>query len=338
MNNKIHWPAGAALLVVAAEAAQAEVVFDGSLGPVATLSGAFEIPNSYGTQVGANLFHSFARFNVNPGESATFTSNFGGLTAHVIGRVTGGAPSIIDGGLSSSIAGASLWLVNPDGLIFGPGAVLDVDGGFYASTADFLAFEDGGLFAATDPGASMLTVATPAAFGFRDANVAPIEAGAATLGVREGERLSLVGGDLVLTGTTLLAPSGVIDLGSVAGAGTMRPTLEVGSVADFGAVTLRGANVDTTAASGGEIHIRGGRLVLEMSTFLTANTVGADTTARGGDIRLDVNEAAILGGSQLSSTTFGAGNGGLIRLNAVGDVNIEGSVGGTPAGIFANVR
>jgi len=114
----------------------AEVVFDGTLGPGGSLSGNFDIPDSFGTQVGSNLFHSFSTFNINTGESATFTSSFTGVTDNVIGRVTGGSLSTIDGLLASTIPGAAIWLINPNGVVFGDNASLSVPGAFHVSTAD----------------------------------------------------------------------------------------------------------------------------------------------------------------------------------------------------------
>jgi large exoprotein involved in heme utilization and adhesion len=68
----------------------AQIVVDGTLGGAGPLTGpAFEIPDTLGTQVGGNLFHSFSDFNVRAGESATFTSAFMGPTANVIARVSG---------------------------------------------------------------------------------------------------------------------------------------------------------------------------------------------------------------------------------------------------------
>jgi filamentous hemagglutinin family protein len=328
---------GAAVLI-AAGVVRAEVVFDGTLGPAGALSGIFEISNTQGTQVGGNLFHSFATFNINAGERATFRSDFAGTTTNVIGRVTGGALSTIDGVLSSTISDATLWIINPQGVVFGAGAMLDVDGGFHASTADFLLLEDGSRFTAAPGGGTTLTVANPAAFGFLDATIAPITGAAAVLEVGEGERLSLVGGDVTLDGTELFAPNGVISVGSVAGAGTLSVDLAPQGIGAFGAVTLRDASVVTSAASGGKIQIRGGQFVMDAGSYVTANTEGADAANRGGDILLDVDAASILNGSQISSTTFGAGAGGRIALTAARDVRIEGTVDDVPAGVFANVR
>ena len=59
---------------------------DGTAGAVQSLSGRFTVPQSLGTVRGANLFHSFTRFGVAAGESATFNTNDAGLR-HVITRL-----------------------------------------------------------------------------------------------------------------------------------------------------------------------------------------------------------------------------------------------------------
>jgi filamentous hemagglutinin family protein len=155
----------AALLALPAAALAQPIVANG-LGTTASATGsAWTIAG--GTQLGGNLFHSFGRFGVVTGGSATFTGP--GSVLNIIGRVTGGEASSIDGTLRSSIPGADLWLFNPAGIAFGPNATLDVQGSFHASSAHFLTLGDGSVFNARDPGASVLTSAPPSAFGFVDA-------------------------------------------------------------------------------------------------------------------------------------------------------------------------
>ena len=184
--------AGLVLQSLGIATAAAQIVTDGTVGPAGALAGPnFVIGEALGTRAGANLFHSFSDFNVLQGQSATFTSNFAGATDNVISRVTGGNASTIDGLLRSDIAGADFWLINPNGLVFGANAVLDVPAGFYASTADVLELADGGSFRATNPGASSLTIAPPSAFGFLDATIGTIAANGAQLSVGGARRLRL---------------------------------------------------------------------------------------------------------------------------------------------------
>ncbi len=131
------WGGGAAF-----SQARAQVSLDGTVGPSGPLSGPdYVIGSELGRQLGPNLFHSFGDFNVNTGESATFTGP--GSVSNVISRVTGGATSNINGLLRSTIPSADLYLINPSGLVFGPNASLDVQGSFHSGTADFLRLDAG---------------------------------------------------------------------------------------------------------------------------------------------------------------------------------------------------
>src|SRR5918999_5044895 len=144
---------------------KAEVILDGTLGPRDSLTGPdFVVPDTVGRTVGPNLFHSFGLFNINTGESATFTGP--AAIDNVISRVTGGSQSFIDGPLRCGIQSANLWFINPAGVLFGQHASLDIQGSFHVSTADYLKLGDGGRFEATSPENSVLTVAPPEAFGF----------------------------------------------------------------------------------------------------------------------------------------------------------------------------
>jgi filamentous hemagglutinin family protein len=119
----------------------AEITFDGSLGEAGALPGPnYLIEANRGALQGNNLFHSFEQFNLHFGESATFTGP--NQVSNIIGRVTGGSVSSIDGALNSAIPDANLYLLNSNGFIFGPNASLNIDGSFYLSSADYLRFAD----------------------------------------------------------------------------------------------------------------------------------------------------------------------------------------------------
>ncbi|MBY0431163.1 MAG: filamentous hemagglutinin N-terminal domain-containing protein, partial [Rhodospirillales bacterium] len=164
MPNLKRYCAAAAMLCVTESPAWAQIATDGTMGKAGVLTGPnYTIGADLGRQVGGNLFHSFGQFNVNTGQSASFTGP--GSVSNIIGRVTGGSPSTIDGTLRSAIQGANLFLLNPSGVLFGPNARLDVTGSFHASTADHLKFADGATFSASAPNGSTLTLANPVAFG-----------------------------------------------------------------------------------------------------------------------------------------------------------------------------
>jgi hypothetical protein len=84
---------------------RAEVATDGTLGAKVRLTGRdVQIPARLGQVRGKNLFHSFARFGIDTSGKVTFTGPDG--LKNVIGRVTGGERSTIDGTLAP-ISGCS---------------------------------------------------------------------------------------------------------------------------------------------------------------------------------------------------------------------------------------
>jgi filamentous hemagglutinin family protein len=153
-------------------ASHAEAVLDGSLGSERSLSGNFTITHDMGKLQENNLFHSFKTFNINPDESATFTGP--DSVMNVISRVTGKTGSNIDGLLRSNMPNADFYLLNPNGIVFGENASLDVQGSFHASTADYLRLEDGKRFYASLSPESSFTIASPASFGFLDDPDSPL--------------------------------------------------------------------------------------------------------------------------------------------------------------------
>lgn len=142
--------------------AHADVNFDGSLGDNAKLSGnELNIAAEYGQQRGANLFHSFASFNINTDQTAIFQLNQ--PTENIIARITGNQTSQINGHL---IAPTHLYLFNPNGIVLGENSQLDINGTLSLSTAERLNFSDGRHFSSQTQQTSQLTAAAPTAFGF----------------------------------------------------------------------------------------------------------------------------------------------------------------------------
>ena len=83
-----------------------------------------------GVNRGQNLFHSFQDFSVPTGGAATFTNPVGNrfstgeATPTIITRVTGGNFSDINGTINTQ--GANFFLINPNGMVFGANAQLNV--------------------------------------------------------------------------------------------------------------------------------------------------------------------------------------------------------------------
>jgi large exoprotein involved in heme utilization and adhesion len=74
LSHRLGPPLLAVLLLAVPVQVQAQIVTDGSVGPKVSLHGGqIEIGSDLGTRRGDNLFHSFEKFGVATGQTATFT-------------------------------------------------------------------------------------------------------------------------------------------------------------------------------------------------------------------------------------------------------------------------
>jgi len=112
-----------------------------------------------GAMRGGNLFHSFLEFNIDDGQRVYFANPIG--IESILSRITGGNPSAIFGTLGVDGA-ADLFLLNPNGLVFGETVTLDIEGSFYASTAEAIPLGNG-VYSATTPEQSGLLTVNPSA-------------------------------------------------------------------------------------------------------------------------------------------------------------------------------
>ncbi|WP_430233399.1 filamentous hemagglutinin N-terminal domain-containing protein, partial [Nitrosomonas communis] len=295
----------------------AEITLDGTLGHNGLLAGPdFVIPAEAGKQLGDNLFHSFGVFDVDTGESATFTGP--NSVHHILGRVTGGSRSTIDGLLRSEIPGANLYLINPAGMMFGPHAELNVQGSFHTGTADFIRLGENGRFDATHPENSVLAIAPPSAFGFLGENPTGISIEQSRLGVEAGKTLSLVGGDIKMVGGTLSAPSGRINMSSATSKGEVTSDtshLATESFNKFGKIDItQEAKVEVSGGGGESIFIRGGIFTLSADSGINTSTASTDPASNISIIITD--SVSISDGSKVESTTKGQGDAGDLSITA----------------------
>ncbi|MEL7406507.1 MAG: filamentous hemagglutinin N-terminal domain-containing protein [Cyanobacteria bacterium J06558_2] len=275
---------------------------------------------------GSNLFHSFQDFSVLTGNEAFF--NNANDIANIFSRVTGGNISNIDGAIRAN-GSASLFLINPAGIIFGENARLNIGGSFYGSTASSVLFEDGGFSAADLENPPLLTVNAPIGFGFRD-NPGDIENNNVDLRVVTGETITLLGGDISLNGGNLTAPEGNIQLGSVAESGIINlqessPGLMLiyETIENFGDIQLtNNALVNVDGQQGGTVDLQGDLISLLDGSQITSSNSGSDG---GNDITLTTQKLLIQDNARILTSTLGQGAGGDINVTASDSVELTGT-------------
>ena len=323
-----------------------QVSGDGSLNTNVTSSDRLNFNINDGNRAGNNLFHSFQEFSVPSGGSAIFYNSQD--ISNIISRVTGGKVSDING-LIKAQGNANLFLINPQGIIFGENAKLDIGGSFIGSTAESINFADGSTFSAINPqNPPLLTISTPIGlqYGQNPGNIRvngggnnlrtePGVAGVITddrpvgLQVREGNTLALVGGNVILQGGNLSVEGGRIELGSVGSNSNV--SLSVGedswnlgyeNVDSFGDIKFsQAASADISGKKQGTIELQGSSITLEEGSALLGLTKGTNSS---GNIIIQARDAVKLSGSNStglpSLVTTGVNPDG--RANA-GDITIQ---------------
>ena len=310
--------------------ASAQVVPDDTLNTQVNSNG--NVSEITGGQTrGDNLFHSFRDFSVQTGNEAFF--NNAAEISNIFSRVTGGNISNIDG-LIRANGSANLFLLNPNGIIFGENASLDIGGSFLSSTADSIVFA-AGEFGAIDPG-SLPLLAINAPIGVNlGANPGSIvnrstvqegEANLVGLKVLEGNDLNLIGGKIEFEGGSVTAEGGNVELGGLSTAGTVSIS-EDGSLAfpeniDKADVILsNGAVANVRGTGGGNIDVNARNFLIDDDGSLEAGIAAESTSidAQAGDIAIALTGNLALNAGVISNIVEAQGKGN------TGDVNVTAS-------------
>lgn len=297
-------------------------------------------------------------FSIGAGELTRFQQQ-SALSA-VLNRVTGADPSSILGALSSN---GRVFLLNPHGIVFGQGAVIDT-AGFVASTlnmrdADFLAgrlkFEGGGNGALRNEGAirasgDILLV------GPQIENAGLIKSDNGSVVLAAGRSLTITSPDAQGVQFALQAPTdAVLNLGAIRAntaaalfAGTLRHSGEIratsASVDATGRVILAAQkdaivdgnaliSVDNSTGRGGRVEITGERVGLfDHATVTARGATGGGAILIGGDrqgANPDVRNAAmthVAPGAVLDASAAAMGDGGTVIVWAEDTARVYGHV------------
>jgi filamentous hemagglutinin family protein len=331
--------------VVGVDRVQAQVIPDGTLPTTVTTPNNLDFTINGGARSGNNLFHSFNQLSVPTGGSALFNNATDVQT--IFARVTGGSASNIDGLLKAN-GTASLFLLNPSGILFGANAQLNIGGSFVGTTANSIQFADGTEFSAVNPSSPpLLTMSAPiglqmgqnpgritvqgqgnqlldsTGFGTIDASNAPLGLQAGT-----NQTLALIGGDVTFSGGIATTNGGGhLEVGSVrSGQVGLNPTStgwtgNYSTVQQFNDIHLANQSLLNASNGTGSIHLQGQNVRLsEGSAALIQNfgtqPSGGITVHATGSLSLAGNTANNQMGSLIEIDNFGTNQTGEIAISA----------------------
>jgi filamentous hemagglutinin family protein len=329
-----------AAIAISQNSAAAQITSDMTLpnnSSVQTVINNTKIING-GTQTGSNLFHSFEEFSI-PTKAVAYFNNKLDIQ-NIISRVTGSKISNIDGIIRANGA-ANLFFINPNGIVFGNNAELNIGGSFIASTASSLNFVDGSKFSATDTNPqNLLTVSVPIGLQFgTTANPIYLSSQASPnnatnphgspvgLQVQKGKTLALIGGSVILDGGNLTAEEGQIGLLSLGSNSkvSLQPTLsgwvfgfkDAENFQDIQLLERTGipSTVDVSGEGGGAIQIQGKRVLFAGASTVLSITLGSKV---GSDLAVTARDSVelISNGTPLVIGTENIGNAGVLMITA----------------------
>jgi filamentous hemagglutinin family protein len=246
------------------------------------------------------------------GGAATFDNSLGKQS--IITRVTGGNFSDINGLVNTQ--GANFFLLNPNGIVFGTNAQLNVGQTFVGNTANGIDLVNGGgttvNFGTNRSGdAQLLTINPNALFNVSRLNMGGGNGQISNFGtlqtVNPNQYIGLIGGTVTMNGGQINAPGGRVELGGFSAPGTVTLGVDSNNLrAQFPNNVARG---DVSLTNQARVNVAG---------------------AGGGDIATIARNIEILGGSRFRSgieTELGTPQAvaGDIKLNATGELVVVGS-------------
>ncbi|MGB3401422.1 MAG: filamentous hemagglutinin N-terminal domain-containing protein [Microcoleaceae cyanobacterium] len=312
---------------------------------------------------GSNLFHSFQEFNIDNGRGAYF-SNYENIS-NILTRVTGNNLSNILGTLGV-LGNANLFLINPNGIVFGPNARLDVGGSFFASTADSILFENSIEFAASNPDAPpLLTINIPIGLNFREnpgsivnkATLITTEDGNLLrdnngflipqgLNVPQNQTLGLIGGNVIFDNGVAISPgsnieigglseSGIVELNTV-GANSSSPILQFPSNIQQANIALtNNSQINIRADDGGDININAGNFEMSGGSVIRG---GIDEFLGSPDAQVGIININAQNTVSLTEDSFISNVVSTDSLGKAGEINVTANLVSLSGGSFLGTQ
>lgn len=312
--------------------AEAQIIPDASLNnPTLVTPEGTTYRITGGTEIGGNLFHSFQEFSLMTRNTAWFENSV--RVENILTRITGENPSTIDGIIRAN-GSANLYLINPNGIVFGPNAELNIGGSFLASTAESIVMSNGNLFSAINPESPpLLTVNVPVGLQFgpnpgtivvQSQGIDPTGETGGLQGL-PGQTLGLFGGNVLLEGGQVRSPGGRIEIGSVGDNSriSLMPSsrgIQGGyeAVESFLDIQLtQQSRLNTSGDGGGTIHLQGRQINISEGSQVLGINMGSQP---GGLVKIKATELVALTGADpdnftvMISDSQGVGTGGDLSI------------------------
>lgn len=291
-----------------------------------------------GTIKGRNLFHSFQEFSIPTGSGASFNNSTD--IKNIFTRITGSNISEINGEIGAK-GRVNLFFLNPNGILFGKNARLNLGGNFLAATANSITFADNITFTSKSD-RPVLSDRLPDSLEIGSGQIQILGRGhrlraslltpisftnlTESLAVTPGKNLTLIGGSISSVGGIVSAPGGRIEIASLQGKVGINGAFTYDesvpgriSLADSTLLSGSGSGGASLGLYGKEIVFKNGSLALYQNTGIVKDGI-LDVRARTITINGATQTERLPGG--IISESLSTGSAAAIRVDA-GDILLK---------------